>query len=85
MMSVTFKGFAYFFDETTHTRSDLPCSCGVIGGLQIFADEVINAQMKIIWLTFVSHASQALIHEIGCTVLLIHRESQQVKSAVLFL
>jgi hypothetical protein len=43
MMSVTFKGFAYFFDEITHTRSDLPCSCGVIGGLQIFADKVINA------------------------------------------
>jgi hypothetical protein len=36
------------------------------------------------WLTFVSHASQALIHELGCIVLLIHRESQQVKSAVLF-
>lgn len=47
MMSVTFKGFAYFFDETTPTRSDLPCSCGVIGGLHIFADKVINAQMKI--------------------------------------
>lgn len=83
MMSVIFKGFKYFLDETTHTRSDLPSSCGVIGGLQVFPDEeVINAQMKLTFgLLFVSHASRVLsmklVVEFYCFT--------QVKSAVLFL